>query len=71
MQDASTDPNEPGPDYVTVLPAVHPDKACVAIMSWNYSEHEYAIKKCSDAIPRNAAIHLADSWAAAMRLEIR
>lgn len=57
-------------DYVTVLPATN-DRACVAIMTWSYSDQDYTIKKISDAMPRNAALHLSDSWAAAMKLEIR
>lgn len=56
------------PDYVTILPAAH-DHACVAIMHW--AQDDYAIKKISQAVTQNAAVSLAKSWAAAMRLEIR
>lgn len=58
------------PDYVTILPARF-DKSCVAIMQWNYTDQEYVIKKISEAVTNNAAVHLANSWAAAMKLEIR
>jgi hypothetical protein len=58
------------PNYVTVLPAIH-DHAVVAIMRWNYTGQEYEIQKCSQSLQRNAAEALAQSWAAALHLEIR
>jgi hypothetical protein len=58
------------PSFVTTMPAAH-DHACVTIMEWDVTNQEYRIRKCSRALPQNAAAHLAQSWAAAMRLEIR
>lgn len=62
--------DEPGPDYVTLMPARF-GRACVAVMSWNHTEHEYQMKRCSESLMKNAAEHLAQSWAAAMGVGIR
>lgn len=69
MQDEMSGDGD-NPAFVTLMPATH-DRQCVAIMTWNYSDHEYTIRKCSQALQRNAAESLARSWAAAMKLEIR
>ena len=61
---------EDNPDYVTLMPAIH-DHRCVVVMRWNHGENEYQIYKCSDRMTKNAAEHLAQSWAAALGAEIR
>lgn len=62
--------DEPGPDFVTIMPAIF-NRACVVVMTWDYTEREYQIRKCSEAMSQSAAAHLAQSWAVALKVEIR
>lgn len=59
-------------DYITVLPTNNPRLYLVAVMTFHAHEDDYAIKKCSQsALPKQAAQSLAESWAAAIGVEIR
>lgn len=60
------------PDYVTVLPhAKDPYRACVAVMRYHAHSDSYDIHKCSEAMKVKEAEALAESWAAALKVEIR
>lgn len=59
------------PDYVTVAPAVSVGRFCVLVMRYDARNDEYAIRKSSLALSQVAAKTLAESWAAALRLEVR
>jgi hypothetical protein len=59
------------PDYVTVEKTVNPGKFCVLVMTHNPRDDEYSIRKTSQALDEAAARSLANSWAAALGVEIR
>lgn len=59
------------PDYVTTLACVNPQRAIVAVMHYDKADDSYRVKKCSEPLSQKAAIALADSWAAALHLEVR
>ena len=58
------------PDYVTTLACVNPQRAIVAVMHYTKAD-DYTIKKCSEPLSQKAAVALAESWAAALHLEVR
>lgn len=62
------------PDYVTVNRAVtpgNPSRFCVLLMKYHQQNDEYLAVKCSEALPEAAARALAQSWAAALQLDVR
>jgi hypothetical protein len=60
------------PDFVTVLPTNNPRLFLVAVMTYQAHEDEYVAKKYSQqALPKVAAASLAQSWAAAIGVEVR
>lgn len=62
---------EVNPDYITLLACTNPHRAIVAVMHYSKIDDSYTIGKCSDALSQRAAAALSESWAAAMKLEIR
>lgn len=58
-------------DYITLLPTVNTSRALVVIQHYDRANDTWVQKKCSDALSTRAAHALAESWAAAMKLEIR
>lgn len=58
-------------DYVTVAPAVSVGRFCVLVMKYDARNDEYAIGRSSQALSQIAAKTLAESWASALRLEVR
>lgn len=62
---------EPTEDYVTTMQCVNPQRAVVAVMHYDKADDSYRIKKCSEPLSQKGAIALAESWAAALKLEIR
>lgn len=59
------------PDYVTVNPAVASGRFNVVIMRYKSVEDGYVVGRISDPLKREHAEALAQSWAAAAKLEIR
>lgn len=59
------------PDYITVNVAVDPHKFNTVLMVWDDRQQEYSVGRCSQALPKTAALALALSWAAVKKLEIR
>jgi hypothetical protein len=65
-------PNEePQEDYITTLACVNPQRALVAIMHYDKHDDSYRIGKCSEPLSQRGAIALAQSWSAALGLEVR
>lgn len=64
-------PVEVETDYITLLACTNPRRALVAWMVYDKPSDSYTMKKCSDALSLRGAQALADSWAAALKLEIR
>lgn len=62
---------EPTEDYVTTMQCVNPQRAIVAVMHYDKTDDSYKMKKCSEPLSQKGAIALADSWAAALKLEVR
>ena len=62
---------EPTEDYVTTMQCVNPQRAVVAVMHYDKADDSYRIKKCSEPLSQKGAIALAESWAAALKLEVR
>lgn len=58
-------------DYVTTLQCVNPQRALVAVMHYDKADDSYKVKKCSEPLSQKGAIALAESWAAALKLEVR
>lgn len=58
-------------DYVTTLQCVNPQRALVAVMHFDKADDSYRVKKCSEPLSQKGAISLAESWAAALHLEVR
>lgn len=58
------------PDYVTVL-GRDDHRAMVAIMHYERVRDEWVQKKVSEVMPYRQAVALANSWAAALQLEVR
>jgi hypothetical protein len=58
-------------DYVTVLACTNPQRGIVAVMHWRKDQDSYVLGKVSEALSLRGAQALADSWAAALKLEIR
>lgn len=59
------------PDYVTINPAVAAFTYNVCVMRFARADEGYAVFRISQPLNRAAADALAQSWAAAMKLEIR
>lgn len=59
------------PDYVTISHTTTPGRFCVLVMTHDPRDDEYTIRKTSQALDETAARSLANSWAAALGLEIR
>lgn len=71
MVDELRDVEEPGPDYVSLMPAAK-NKHLVVVMRYSHTQREYVIHRCSDyALPQVRAESLAKSWAAALKVEVR
>lgn len=64
-------PAEDNADYITRLATASIHRQIVAVMKYDKPGDAYTISKCSAALSIRAAESLADSWAAALRLEIR
>lgn len=58
-------------DYVTVMACVNPQRALVAVMRYERSGDGYTMKRCSEPLSQRGAAALAQSWAAALGLEVR
>lgn len=58
-------------DYITLLACTNPQRAIVAVMHYNRSMDSYMPGRMSDALSLRAAHALAESWAAATKMEIR
>lgn len=58
-------------DYVTVAPASKPFKFCALIMHYQSFTDDYVATRCSEPLSESAARHLAEAWAAALRLDYR
>lgn len=58
-------------DYVTVNPAVMPDRYNAVLMHWDDRQQEFVVGKISEPLKKVAADALAQSWAAACRVEVR
>lgn len=58
-------------DYVTTMQCVNPQRAIVAVMHFDKADDSYRVKKCSEPLSQKGAATLADSWAAALQLEVR
>jgi hypothetical protein len=58
-------------DYVMVNPAVRPHKFNAVVMRFDHTSQEYVVFRISEALPESAARALAQSWAAAMHMEVR
>lgn len=59
------------PDYVTTLACVNPQRAIVAVMHYEKSDDSWKMRKCSEPLSQKGAVTLAESWAAALKLEVR
>lgn len=59
------------PDYITLLATVDGQRSIVAIMRYNRHDDSFNIGRCSEALSIRAAKALAESWAAALHLEVR
>lgn len=62
---------ETDPDYITLMACVNPQRAIVAVMHYDKADDGYRIRKCSEPLSQKGAATLAESWAAALNLEIR
>lgn len=62
---------EDNPDYITLLACANPHRNVVTVMHYDKNDDSYVIKKCSDALSIRAAQALSESWASALKLEIR
>lgn len=58
-------------DYITLLATISPHKQIVAVMHYSKSQDSYQIHKCSEPLSTRGAAALAESWAAALKVEIR
>lgn len=58
-------------DYVTVLACTNPQRALVCVMHYDRAQDSYVLGKMSDALAVRSAKALAESWAAALKLEVR
>lgn len=58
-------------DYVTVLACTNPQRALVCVMHYDKAQDSYVLGRMSDALAVRAARALAESWAAALKLEVR
>lgn len=59
-------------DFVTLMPTIRPDLFLVAVMTWNTMDEEYVARKYSEkALHKQQAMSLAQSWAAALQVEVR
>lgn len=59
------------PDYITITPAVKHAQFNVCHMKWVSTEDGYVVYRVSSMLRQPAAQSLAQSWAAALGLEIR
>jgi hypothetical protein len=59
------------PDYVTVLATHDPRQFLVVVMKWHARDEEYIQGKVSEPLPLVPARRLAESWAAALGIEVR
>ena len=59
------------PDFITIMACVNPHRGVVCIMHYRKDQDSYVQGKMSDALSLRAATALAESWAAALHLEIR
>lgn len=60
------------PDYVTVIPAVAPGKFDVVVFRWDGRIGEHVIyRSTQEPLSKAAADSLAQSWAAALRIEVQ
>lgn len=62
---------EADPDYITLMACVNPQRAIVAVMRYEKADDSYRVRKCSEPLSQKGATALAESWAAALNLEIR
>lgn len=62
---------EDNPDYITLLACINPHRAMVAVMTYDKPDDSYRGKKYSAVLSLRSAAALAESWAAALKLEIR
>lgn len=58
-------------DFITTLACVNPQKAIVSVMHYDKPSDSYKMGKCSDPLSQKGALQLAESWAAALKLEVR
>jgi hypothetical protein len=58
-------------DYVTVLACTNPQRGIVAVMHLRKDQDSYVMGKVSEALSLRGANALAESWAAALKLEVR
>lgn len=61
----------PETNYVTVLACINPQRALVAVMHYSKIKDSYEIYRCSEPLTQKSAGQLAESWAAALKLEVR
>lgn len=61
--------SEGGPDYITILPTLHPRKKLIAVMHWH--KDEWIQTRVSQPLSEAAANNLASVWRALYKLEIK
>lgn len=62
---------ESNPDYLTIIPALKPERFNVVVMRYRAPSDEYYVLKTSLLLTRDAASDVAKLWADKMGLEIR
>lgn len=58
-------------DYIRIAPAIAPSKYCVLLMKYHSRDDSYLAVRSSQPLSETAARSLAQSWAAALGLEVR